>query len=216
MNAASTGHTVADLQEKVSFLRRRRAEIATELNDNCQQQQAQALKAALGDPQAKRGFDRILGRGAELAAQAAALDAAALDTDAAIMAAEVEEIRASNNRRAAELEDLRHRRLLLVGEVEGGLRQLLPLLARFIESANEIEQRHLALGGEHRIVAPLSAEAVKGRLAEFMAGLGYDTFLPLVRPEARRALTSLHAAEASAQAKYGSTSDRDPPREEPA
>jgi hypothetical protein len=182
MSAASTGHTVADLQEKVSFLRRRRAEIATELNDNCQQQQAQALKAALGDPQAKRGFDRILGRGAELAAQAAALDAAALDTDAAIMAAEVEEIRASNNRRAAELEDLRHRRLLLVGEVEGGLRQLLPLLARFIESANEIEQRHLAL----------------------------------VRPEARPALTSLHAAEASAQAKYGSTSDRDPPREEPA
>ncbi|WP_374374834.1 hypothetical protein [Dongia sp.] len=216
MSAALAETAMPDLQDKANRLRQRRSEIVAELSDNGHQQQAQALKAALGDAQAKRGFERLLGRGAELAAQAAALDTAMLEIDATIMSAEAAAMQASHVRRTAELADLQRRRLLLAGEIDANLRKLLPLVARFINEASEIERRHQSLGGARLILAPLSAEMVKGRLAEFMAGLGYDAFLPLIRPEARPALMSLHEAEAAAQATYDFARDTGPARKESA
>jgi hypothetical protein len=204
------GGSVAALREKAGQLLARRAEIAGEIGENAQQRQTQALKAALGDIQAKRGFDRILGRGAELAAQAAALDDALRAADTEIAVAEAEAARVMAQQMSMELTAHCAARLVLAGDIERRLQDLLPMVMRLGASASEIERRHRELGGVQRILTPLSPDAVAGRLAEFMAGLGYDAWLPLARPESRPALASLQAAEALAQVHYHIGQAQDP------
>lgn len=189
----------AILNNAADTLAARRGEIAAALDTLAGENHNLALQAALGDRAASRRLTRHQARANGLTDQLAALDAAlalaAGAHDAAATAAR-EEQRADQKRRLDGL--LQRRRDLSVG-IDASLRRLAVELAALDAAAAEIG----SLGHDQRFAVsafnPLGREATGGRLAEFMAGIGYDAWLPLSRPEIRPAIADLAAAEQAAQ-----------------
>jgi hypothetical protein len=192
-------------------LRERREVLARELADSDVARGRLALAAALGDSAGRRGLDRLLARGSELAAQISALDTAIAAAEAERRAAAAAEAAAQRRIDGQHLRRLLAERLEMATAIDGELRRLRGRLSRFAIIGAEVEARHAALTGAGLRDDPLRAEAVGGRLAEVMAGLGFDAWLPLARPEIRPALDSLRAAESVAQLAYAV--DQDEPGE---
>lgn len=193
---------LARLQARASELSDRRALIMLEQQENDAASQAMALKSALEDATPPRGFEQLAGRAMLLAAQATALDQAIADADAAVSQAEAA---AEMARQAAERKAVRahlQERLQLAGDIEAALRALLPKLAAFSDLGSRIERRASVLEGHPRILPALAPEAAGGRLAEFMAGIGFGAWLPLTRPETRPALAALKEGEEALQRPY--------------
>lgn len=187
--------TLAGLQE-------RRAALMQEQSDNDQACGTQALAAALADGPARRGLDRLIARGGELAAQIAALDVAIVSAEANEAAAGAAEAVVA---RRIVLDELRRQlaeRLELATTIDTELQGLKMRLSRYLALSAEIVASHSALTGGRLRDDPLLPEAIGGRLAEVMAGLGFDAWLPLARPEIRAAQQSLRAAETVAQRAY--------------
>ncbi|TDQ82513.1 hypothetical protein A8950_2336 [Dongia mobilis] len=194
----------------------RRAELAAAITRHQAECDAAALRAALGDAAARTLTEAALAKAALLAAEAAALDRAIAADRAAGEAAAARTAAIAGRRAAKMVEAQLAERLRVAGEVERLARRLFAQVERLgglgaaIDDAidgNAGAQRlgAAALEGEipaRRFQAPLGMAATGGRLAEFMAGLGFDAFLPLPRPETRAPIDALRAAEASAQEPY--------------
>jgi hypothetical protein len=193
----------------------RRGELAAAITRNQAECDASALRAALGDAAARTEAAAALARSALLAAEAAALDRA-IASDAAAGEAAAARAATIARRRAAEaiLAQLIER-VRVAGEVERLARRLFDRMEHLgrlgrsidlaVEAATDGKGGGAALDGEipeRRFQAPLGGAAIGGRLAEFMAGLGFDAFLPLPRPETRAPIDALRAAEAAAQEPY--------------
>jgi hypothetical protein len=177
----------------------RRAEIASTLEGLAGDNRNLALQAALGDQAAARRLTRHQARANSLASQLTALDAAlaqaASNEEAAASASRAQQ-RADQKRH---LDSLLHRRRDLSAEIDAALRRLALQIAALDAASAEIGSR----GHDQRFAVsafnPLGREATGGRLAEFMAGIGFDAWLPLSRPEIRPAIADLAAAEQAAQ-----------------
>lgn len=187
---------------KAAQLLDRRAALARELDETDVARGRLALAAALGDQAGKRGLDRLLARGGEIEAQIAALDAALAAAEAERLAAAAAQAAAERRIDAQHLQRLLAERLEMAAVIDGDLRGLRGRLARFAAIGAEISARHGALSGARLREDPLRAEAMGGRLAEVMVGLGFDAWLPLARPEIRPPQDSLRAAESIAQRAY--------------
>jgi multidrug efflux pump subunit AcrA (membrane-fusion protein) len=193
---------LARLKARASDLRDRRIAVTLAQQENEAASQAMALKSALDEATPPRGFEQVAGRAVLLAAQAAALDQALANADVEVGQAET---MAEMDRQVAERRAVRanlEERLQLAGDIEAALRALLPKVAAFSALGSRIERCAGVLDGHARILPPLAPEAAGGRLAEFMAGLGFGAWLPLIRPETRPAIAALKEAEAALQRPY--------------
>lgn len=189
----------------------RRADLTADITRHQTACDAAALRAALGDAAARPETEAALAKSALLAAEAAALDRA-IAADRAAGEAAAARAAAIAGRRAAEMVEAQlAERLRVAGEVERLARRLFAQVERLgglgaaIDDAIDGKFGAAQLDGEipaRRFQAPLGAAAIGGRLAEFMAGLGFDAFLPLPRPETRAPIDALRAAEAAEQEPY--------------
>jgi hypothetical protein len=183
-------------------LRARQAENDAERTRLAKQREALGLAAATGDGRAQKRVQMLAGR-----EQALALDA--MNIAQGLAHAEITIARNAADQATLERREaiLHHQamlasRLSLIAEIERALRSVTPLLAQLAAATHRIEESHLALGGERPTLPPLAQEAVGGRLAEFMTGIGFASWLPLARPEIRPAIQSWAEAERAAQASY--------------
>lgn len=192
----------ATWHERAAQLRARRAATDRELQSLETARQTEVLAAMLGDTAAQRRLDRARDRGALLADQAAALDQAVALAEAEIARLDAAMAEAAAAAERDRLADLLAARLAVVAKIEQALRDLLTALRQVEALGSEIDRHHAALGGARQVLPPLAPEATGGRLAEFMAGLGYGDFLPLPRPESRAPIASIAAAEEAAQSVY--------------
>lgn len=193
---------LARLQARVAALRERHAAILAGQQENDAACEAAALKVALGDTAAQRGFEQMVSRGALLAAQATALSQAMAAADAAIAGAEAS---AADDRAAAERKAvlaLLQQRLQAADEIEAMLRALLPKIVAYGDLGTRIERCAATQIGRTGFLPMLAQEAAAGRLAEFMAGLGFGAWLPLTRPETRPAIAALKETEEALQGPY--------------
>lgn len=177
----------------------RRAEIAATFETLAGENRHLSLQAALGDRAAARRLTRQQTRANSLASQLTALDAAlaqATSNQEAAASATRAQQRADQKRH---LDSLLQRRRDLSAEIDAALRCLALQITALDAAAAEIG----SLGPDQRFAVsafnPLGREATGGRLAEFMAGIGFDAWLPLSRPEVRPAIADLAAAEQAAQ-----------------
>lgn len=177
----------------------RRAEMALALDDLAGEGRHLALQAALGDRAASRRLTRHQARSTSLSTQLAALDEAlartAIEKDAADAVARAKQRSDQKHRLAGLLQ----RRLDLSTGIDAALRRLVVQIAALDAAAAEIGSAGCEMGFTVSAFHPLGREATGGRLAEFMAGIGFDAWLPLSRPEIRPAIADLPAAEKTAQ-----------------
>lgn len=190
----------------IGALAARRGELSLTLDTLAGEGRDLALQAALGDRAAARRSARHQARETALSVQLAAIDHALADaagTDGARDAAAAAARRAQQERAIA---SLLRKRLDATAKIEAGLRQLIVEIAA-------LDAAGVALAEAGRdfdrvaFLSPLGREATGGRLAEFMAGIGYDSWLPLARPEIRPAIADLAAAERAAQQAWRRTCD---------
>lgn len=194
--------SLAEWRACAAQLLARQVENAAERARLTKQREALALAAATGDGRAQKRVQMLAGREQALAQDATTIAQGLAQADIAIArnAADQADIdrQEAIRRHQAKMDS----RLSLIAEIELALRSLPPLLAELAEATREIEESHLALGGERLTLPPLAQEAVGGRLAEFMTGIGFAAWLPLARPEIRPAIQSWAEAERKAQASY--------------
>lgn len=196
MNNSGRNGARADLEAEAARLHRQREIVAADIARNDAVREGAVLRAARGDATARRPAEQALSRAGFLAAQADALDRAIASAAAAIAAAQAEAEKNCRRQRAEAVLARIEERQRLAGEVERKLRRLLPLVAHLGELGQAIAAASASeRGSGHQ--APLGAEIFRGRLTEFMAGLGFDSWLPLPRPETRAPLPSLAVAEAA-------------------
>lgn len=180
----------------------KQAEQAAERTDLATRRQMLALAAATGDSRAQKRIEQLAMREQALDISAANVAQALERAEREITAAEAALI-AEDRVAALELHAQRlTARLALVAAIEQRLQELTPLLASLGIATRDLTQSHLALGGASASLPPLATEAVGGRLAEFMTGIGFADWLPLARPEIRPALASWLEAETTAQGNY--------------
>ncbi len=186
----------------VADLMQRQARNIGDREQLAQQRRGLDLSAARGDPRAQRKVAQYSTQDAVLADEARNIEAALERGHREIAAAEA--TAAAVARATARDRYRRHLddRLALVAGIEDALRQIVPQLSALEAATRDIEASHQALGGARATLPPLAAEAVGGRLAEFMAGIGFSHFLPIARPEIRPAIASWVEAEALAQRNY--------------
>lgn len=186
-------------------LRAKQIDQAAERADLGVRRQVLALAAATGDGRAQKRIEQLAARGAALDLSAANLAAALERAGSEIAAAEADLAREARTEALAQHEQRRTDRLGLVAAIEQRLQEMAPLLDALGHSTRELIASHAALGGASTPLPPLASEAVGGRLAEFMTGIGFADWLPLARPEIRPALASWLEAEAAAQESYAIT-----------
>jgi hypothetical protein len=188
----------ADLRTKQSEQASERAHLAT-------RRQLLALAAATGDARAQKRIEQLAAREQALDLSAANFAEALQRTGTEIAAAEAALVARARAEALAQYDQRCQDRLALIGAMEQRLLEMAPLLRALSDSTRELIESHAALGGKSVPLPPLASEAVGGRLAEFMTGIGFADWLPLARPEIRPALASWSEAESAAQQSYAIT-----------
>jgi hypothetical protein len=185
----------ADLRAKQSAQASERAHLVT-------RRQMLALAAATGDGRAEKRIEQLAAREQALDLSAANVAEALQRTETEIAAAEAALAAQARSAALAQYDQRCQDRLALVATLEQRLLEMAPLLRALSDSTRELIESHAALGGKSPPLPSLASEAVGGRLAEFMTGIGFADWLPLARPEIRPALASWLKAEAVAQETY--------------
>lgn len=204
--AAAVPQDLAGWHICASSLRAKQSALAAEKTELTTRRQTLALAATIGDGRAKKRIEQLAAREAVLEIDTVSLGHALEHADAEIAAAEATRAAATRHSEVIAHAELLTARLALVRTIEQHLHEMTPLLEALGEATREVVESHLALGGMRGTLPPLASEAVGGRLCEFMAGIGFADWLPLVRPEIRPALASLLDAETLAQESYGVSS----------
>ncbi|MDY0872518.1 hypothetical protein [Dongia rigui] len=186
-------------------LRAKQADQAAERADIAMRRQVLALAAATGDGRAQKRVEQLAARVQALDLSAANVAAALEHAGTAIAAAEADLAREARIEALARHEKRRTERLALIATIEQRLQEMAPLLDALGHSTHDLVASHAGLGGAAAPLPPLAFEAVGGRLAEFMTGIGFAQWLPLARPEIRPPLASWLEAEAAAQESYAIT-----------
>jgi len=185
----------ADLRSRQTEQEAERAHLAT-------RRQMLALAAATGDGRAQKKIEQLVAREQILAVNAVSLNQALERATAEIAAQEATILAEGRTKAIAALDARLAARLVLVAEIEQRLSEIVPLLTSLGRETHAVTAGHLALGASRTSLPPLATEAIGGRLAEFMAGIGFADWLPLARPEIRPALDSWIDAERTAQMSY--------------
>jgi hypothetical protein len=188
----------ADLAGKQTANEAERAGIATE-------RQSLALAAATGDASARKRLARLAARERSLDLDAASIEHGLALAREGIAAADAQRATEARQHAIAEHNERLEERLEVVAKIEQAVRDIVPLLDALDDLGSRIAASHAALGGKRPLLPPLAQEAVGGRLAEFLAGIGFADWLPVTRPEIRPAIASWNAAEDAAQAGYRMT-----------
>lgn len=186
----------------VADLLRRQARNASERDRLTELRRSLGLSAVQGDPRAQRKVAQYAAQAAALSEEASSIEAALERGQREIAAAESAAAAAARTAAQDRFRQQLADRLELVADVETTLRGIVPKLAALEAATRSIEAMHASLGGARATLPPLAAEAVGGRLAEFMTGIGFAQHLPLARPEIRPAIASWVEAEALAQRNY--------------
>lgn len=193
---------VTEWQACLKGLKAKQAKQTTERANLTERRQMLALAAAIGNTTAQKRIEQLAARERVLDVELVSLNQALAHAQAEIAAAEAAAVVEARNTALKHHEDILSARLKLVVVLEQRLLDMKPLLEALRDATRDVTESHYKLGGAHEILPPLALEAVGGRLCEFMAGIGFENWLPLARPEIRPASTSWHRAESVAQEHY--------------
>ena len=203
-SAAAEAHPSmsADWRGCASDLAFRQAANEAERAGIAAERQSLALAAATGDASARKRLARLAARERSLDLDAANIEHGLVLAREGIAATDAQRAAAARQHAIAEHNERLEERLEVVAKIEQAVRAIVPLLGALDDLGGRIAASHAALGGKRPTLPPLAQETVGGRLAEFMAGVGFADWLPVTRPEIRPAIASWKAAEDAVQAGY--------------